>query len=152
MTLEEICTKFGCNHALPVSKKILEKYKESFLSGLSDDKKKQADFNKPVFNVVAFYLSTEYLNIKMNKDSLLDFTDITSSDFEAKYISMKELTIGHIQEKLENGNNTLKQEKKNQKKKVTKKEKKDENNDKKEDPLNKSQSEQNQKSSQVICM
>lgn len=149
MTLEEICTKFGCGHALPVSKKILEKYKESFLSGLSDDKRKLANFDKPVFNVVAFYLSTEYLNIKMNKESLLDYTDITSTDFESKYISMKELTIGHIQEKLENDGLPKQEKKKQTKKKETKKDSKDVINEKKEDSL---QKEPNSKSSQVICM
>lgn len=106
--MKEMSERLGYKQLNPVAATILAKYKERFLAGLTKDQQKNADFRHPVFETVALFLASEYLNVNIAKEKLLGLNEVTEKEFESKYESMKELTLEKISQKDEVSNVTIK--------------------------------------------
>ncbi|CAN1357281.1 Origin of replication complex subunit 6 [Linum perenne] len=67
------------------------KYKDRFLASLPDSRRSSADFTRPVFTAVAFYLSAKKQKLKIDKDKLIEVCGTSESEFLSVVTSMKDI-------------------------------------------------------------
>eukprot|EP01025_Chloroclados_australasicus_P059109 TRINITY_DN7462_c3_g1_i1.p1 TRINITY_DN7462_c3_g1~~TRINITY_DN7462_c3_g1_i1.p1 ORF type:complete len:339 (-),score=50.66 TRINITY_DN7462_c3_g1_i1:376-1323(-) len=77
-------------------------FEQRFLSRLSSEKRSCVDFSKPVFNIVAFWLSAKQEKIKVSKSELIAQHDITQQYFEDIRKQMQELCADILQSPKDN--------------------------------------------------
>ncbi|CAN1321583.1 Origin of replication complex subunit 6 [Linum perenne] len=67
------------------------KYKDRFLASLPASRRASADFTRPVFTAVAFYLSAKKQKLKIDKDKLIQVCGTSESEFLSVSNCMKDL-------------------------------------------------------------
>ncbi|CAI9096619.1 OLC1v1032810C1 [Oldenlandia corymbosa var. corymbosa] len=89
--VRELAIQFGCVRLVPFVHKGLSSYKERFLSSLPPSRRGTADFTRPVFTAVAFYLSAKKHKLKVDKIKLIEICGTSESEFTSVSTSMKDL-------------------------------------------------------------
>ncbi|XP_042500385.1 origin of replication complex subunit 6 [Macadamia integrifolia] len=87
----ELGIQFGCVRLIPFVQKGLSLYKERFLSALPVSRRASADFTRPVFTAVAFYLCAKRHRLKVDKLKLIELCGTSESEFTSVSTSMKDL-------------------------------------------------------------
>ncbi|KAK3223057.1 hypothetical protein Dsin_010082 [Dipteronia sinensis] len=91
LDIRELGIQFGCIRLIPFVKKGLSLYKDRFLASLPSSRRASADFTRPVFTAVAFYLCAKKHKLKIDKIKLIEVCGTSESEFSKVAISMKDL-------------------------------------------------------------
>ncbi|XVE91475.1 hypothetical protein REPUB_Repub01dG0013200 [Reevesia pubescens] len=91
LDIRELGIQFGCVRLIPFVKKGLSLYKERFTASLPASRQASADFTRPVFTAVAFYLCAKKHKLKIDKDRLIEVCGTSESEFSCVSTSMKDL-------------------------------------------------------------
>ncbi|WJX62701.1 Origin of replication complex subunit 6 [Trifolium repens] len=82
---------FGCVRIIPYVRDGLKLYKDRFLSSLPAARRASADFTRPVFMAVAFYLCAKKHKLKVDKIKLIELCGTSESEFSSVSTTMKDL-------------------------------------------------------------
>ncbi|XP_030550708.1 origin of replication complex subunit 6 [Rhodamnia argentea] len=102
LDIRELAIQFGCVRLIPFVKKGLSLYKDRFLASLPASRRATADFTRPVFVAVAFYLCAKKQKLKVDKIKLIELCGTSETEFASVANSMKDLcydTFGDSKEK-----------------------------------------------------
>ncbi|XP_030449439.1 origin of replication complex subunit 6 [Syzygium oleosum] len=102
LDIRELAIQFGCVRLIPFVKKGLSLYKDRFLTSLPASRRATADFTRPVFLAVAFYLCAKKQKLKVDKIKLIELCGTSETEFASVANSMKDLchdTFGVSKEK-----------------------------------------------------
>ncbi|KAF6160027.1 hypothetical protein GIB67_033111 [Kingdonia uniflora] len=102
LDVRELGIQFGCVRLIPFVLKGLSLFKERFLAALPVSRRASADFSRPVFTAVAFYLCAKRHKLKIDKLKLIELCGTSESEFASVATSMKDLcfdTFGITKEK-----------------------------------------------------
>lgn len=102
LDIRELGIRFGCIRLIPFVKKSLSLYKDRFLASLPASRRASADFTRPIFTAVAFYLCGKRHKLKIDKLKLIEVCGGSESEFSNVSTSMKDLchdVIGISKEK-----------------------------------------------------
>uniref|UniRef100_A0A7N0UJI7 Origin recognition complex subunit 6 n=1 Tax=Kalanchoe fedtschenkoi TaxID=63787 RepID=A0A7N0UJI7_KALFE len=91
LDIRELGIQFGCVRLIPMVKKGLLQYKDRFLASLPASRKECADFTRPVFTAVAFYLCAKKQKLKVDKMKLIELCGTSEAEFASVSNSMQEL-------------------------------------------------------------
>ncbi|XWS69725.1 hypothetical protein CRYUN_Cryun04dG0203800 [Craigia yunnanensis] len=91
LDIRELGIQFGCVRLIPFVKKGLSLYKERFTASLPASRQASADFTRPVFTAVAFYLCAKKHKLKIDKVRLIEVCGTSESEFSCVSTSMKDL-------------------------------------------------------------
>ncbi|PKI75447.1 hypothetical protein CRG98_004117 [Punica granatum] len=91
LDIRELGIQFGCVRIIPLVKKGLSLYKERFISSLPASRRATADFTRPVFTAVAFYLCAKKHKLKIDKLKLIEVCGTSETEFSCVCNSMKDL-------------------------------------------------------------
>ncbi|OMO82459.1 Origin recognition complex, subunit 6 [Corchorus olitorius] len=91
LDIRELGIQFGCVRLIPFVKKGLSLYKERFTTSLPASRQASADFSRPVFTAVAFYLCAKKHKLKVDKVRLIEVCGTSESEFACVSNSMKDL-------------------------------------------------------------
>jgi len=91
LQFELICKEFECPRLAKFAKKIFNRYKETFIKALPENRREDVHFDNPSYAAASFLLTAEYMKVKIDKKKLLEITDCRSKDFEQSYESINEL-------------------------------------------------------------
>ncbi|XP_039045431.1 origin of replication complex subunit 6-like isoform X2 [Hibiscus syriacus] len=91
LDIRELGIQFGCVRLIPFVKKGLSLYKDRFMASLPSSRQASADFTRPVFTAVAFYLCAKKHKLKIDKDRLIEVCGTSESEFSCVSTSMKDL-------------------------------------------------------------
>jgi len=82
ITLEKIGAQLGHPELVTVAKKILIKYKERFINSLPEIQRQNVKFDTAPFISVPLVLASEYRNIRIDRQQVLDLTETRVKDFK----------------------------------------------------------------------
>ncbi|KAK4784202.1 hypothetical protein SAY86_018570 [Trapa natans] len=91
LDIRELGIQFGCIRLIPFVKKGLSLYKERFVTSLPVSRRATADFTRPVFTAVAFYLSAKKHKLKVDKLRLIEVCGTSEREFSCVSNSMMDL-------------------------------------------------------------
>ncbi|KAJ6886294.1 origin of replication complex subunit 6 [Populus alba x Populus x berolinensis] len=91
LDIRELGIQFGCIRLIPFVKKGLSLYKDRFIASLPASRRANADFNRPVFTAVAFYMCAKKHKLKVDKLKLNEVSGTSESEFNSVFASMKDL-------------------------------------------------------------
>ncbi|KAJ0094340.1 hypothetical protein Patl1_15920 [Pistacia atlantica] len=114
LDIRELGIQFGCVRLIPFVRKGLsllivhtddicylfvkmplrresQKYKERFLASLPASRRETADFTRPVFTAVAFYLCIKKQKLKVDKLKLIEVCGTSEAEFTSVATTMKDL-------------------------------------------------------------
>ncbi|XP_057948942.1 origin of replication complex subunit 6 [Malania oleifera] len=91
LDVRELAIQFGCVRIIPFVQKGLSLYKDRFLASLPPSRRATADFTRPVFIAVAFYLCAKRHKLKVDKLKLIELCGTSESEFSSVSTSMKDL-------------------------------------------------------------
>uniref|UniRef100_A0A803QNP3 Origin of replication complex subunit 6 n=1 Tax=Cannabis sativa TaxID=3483 RepID=A0A803QNP3_CANSA len=91
LDIRELAIQFGCVRIIPFVRKGLSLYKDRFLSSLPASRRASADFTRPVFTSVAFYLCAKKHKLKVDKIKLIELSGASESEFSSVSASMIDL-------------------------------------------------------------
>ncbi|KAF1864036.1 hypothetical protein Lal_00031193 [Lupinus albus] len=102
LDVRELAIQFGCVRIIPFVRdglklhvdemcSFLLSYKARFLSSLPASRRASADFTRPVFTAVAFYLCAKKQKLKVDKIKLIELCGISESEFSSVSTTMKDL-------------------------------------------------------------
>ncbi|KAF8390216.1 hypothetical protein HHK36_024739 [Tetracentron sinense] len=91
LDIRELGIQFGCVRLIPFVQKGLSLYKDRFLASLPASRRASADFTRPVFTAVAFYLCAKRHKLKIDKMKLIELCGTSESEFISFSTSMKDL-------------------------------------------------------------
>ncbi|KAI3931264.1 hypothetical protein MKX01_040181 [Papaver californicum] len=91
LDVRELGIQFGCVRLIPFVQKGLSKYKERFLASLPASRRASADFTRPVFTAVAFYLCSKRHKLKVDKVKMIDISGTNENEFKSVSASMEDL-------------------------------------------------------------
>ncbi|KAL5759537.1 hypothetical protein ACOSQ2_018375 [Xanthoceras sorbifolium] len=91
LDLRELGIQFGCIRLIPFVNKGLSLYKDRFLASLPASRRASADFSRPIFTAVAFYLCAKKHKLKIDKLKLIEVCGTSESEFSKVSTSMKDL-------------------------------------------------------------
>ncbi|KAF8399463.1 hypothetical protein HHK36_015328 [Tetracentron sinense] len=91
LDIRELGIQFGCVRLIPFVQKGLSLYKDRFLASLPASRRASADFTRPVFTAVAFYLCAKRHKLKTDKLKLIELCGTSESEFTSVSTSMKDL-------------------------------------------------------------
>ncbi|XP_054776032.1 origin of replication complex subunit 6 isoform X2 [Prosopis cineraria] len=91
LDVRELAIQFGCVRIISNVRDGLNLYKERFLSSLPASRRASADFTRPVFTAVAFYLCAKKHKLKVDKLKLIEQCGTSESEFSSVSTSMKDL-------------------------------------------------------------
>lgn len=99
---DDLCLTFGCSGISTACDKLLELYKQEMVKKYP---KVGANFSKPVFKAVAFFLAaTHQFKFKVDKKKLIEETRCSSSTFDDVMESMKNVCkLGQVEIKVKSG-------------------------------------------------
>ncbi|GMH36257.1 hypothetical protein BSKO_04125 [Bryopsis sp. KO-2023] len=92
----EMAKKFGCVRHSKVAIRTLDAYKTQFLKGLGTRDQQSANFNRPVFSVVAFYLVAVKNRAKVDRQELAQCYGIDEVEFDEVAKSMRDLCYNTV--------------------------------------------------------
>ncbi|XP_031261528.1 origin of replication complex subunit 6-like [Pistacia vera] len=91
LDIRELGIQFGCVRLIPFVRKGLSLYKERFLASLPASRRETADFTRPVFTAVAFYLCIKKQKLKVDKLKLIEVCGTSEAEFTSVATTMKDL-------------------------------------------------------------
>ncbi|EEF39914.1 Origin recognition complex subunit, putative [Ricinus communis] len=91
LDIRELGIQFGCVRLIPFVKNGLSLYKQRFLASLPASRRPTADFTRPVFTAVAFYLCAKRHKLKIDKLKLIEVCGTSEAEFKSVSTSMKDL-------------------------------------------------------------
>ncbi|RWR94979.1 origin of replication complex subunit 6 [Cinnamomum micranthum f. kanehirae] len=94
LDIRELGIQFGCVRLIPSVQKGLSLYKDRYLAALPVSRRAVADFNRPVFTAVAFYLCVKKKKgnlLKVDKFKLIELCGTSESEFTSVSTTMKDL-------------------------------------------------------------
>ncbi|XP_041016229.1 origin of replication complex subunit 6-like [Juglans microcarpa x Juglans regia] len=91
LDVRELAIQFGCVRLIPFVKKGLSLHKERFLASLPASRRASADFTRPLFTSVAFYLCAKKHKLKIDKLKLIELCGASEPEFSNVSTSMKDL-------------------------------------------------------------
>ncbi|KAI4294971.1 hypothetical protein MLD38_040747 [Melastoma candidum] len=91
LDVRELGIQFGCVRLIPSVKEGLSLYKKRFLASLPSSRKSAADFARPVFVAVAFYLCAKKHKLKVDKSRLIEVCGTSEQEFSSVSNSMIDL-------------------------------------------------------------
>ncbi|CAM8919300.1 unnamed protein product [Rhodiola kirilowii] len=91
LDIRELGIQFGCVRLIPTVKRGLLQYKNRFMASLPASRKECADFTRPVFTAVAFYLCAKKQKLKVDKMKLIELCGTSEAEFSSVSNSMQEL-------------------------------------------------------------
>ncbi|KAK2975358.1 hypothetical protein RJ640_007855 [Escallonia rubra] len=91
LDIRELGIQFGCIRLIPLVQKGLSLYKDRFLASLPPSRRASADFSRPVYTAVAFYLCAKRHKLKVDKIKLIEICGTSESEFSRVSTSMKDL-------------------------------------------------------------
>ncbi|CAN6727367.1 hypothetical protein ACFX13_011589 [Malus domestica] len=91
LDVRELAIQFGCVRIIPFVQKALSLYKTRFLASLPASRRASADFTRPVFIAVAFYLCAKKHKLKVDKLKLIELCGASETEFSSVSTSMKDL-------------------------------------------------------------
>ncbi|KAM0987223.1 hypothetical protein ACFX2G_011554 [Malus domestica] len=91
LDVRELAIQFGCVRIIPFVQKALSVYKTRFLASLPASRRASADFTRPVFIAVAFYLCAKKHKLKVDKLKLIELCGASETEFSSVSTSMKDL-------------------------------------------------------------
>ncbi|XP_021807543.1 origin of replication complex subunit 6 isoform X2 [Prunus avium] len=91
LDVRELAIQFGCVRIIPFVQKGLSLYRSRFLASLPASRRASADFTRPVFIAVAFYLCAKKHKLKVDKLKLIELCGASESEFSSVSTSMKDL-------------------------------------------------------------
>ncbi|KAK7368065.1 hypothetical protein VNO80_10087 [Phaseolus coccineus] len=89
--VRELAIQFGCVRIIPFVRDGLKLYKDRFVSSLPASRRASADFTRPVFTAVAFYLCAKKHKLKVDKLKLIELCGTSESEFCSVSATMKDL-------------------------------------------------------------
>ncbi|WCJ21275.1 Origin of replication complex subunit 6 [Euphorbia peplus] len=87
----ELGIQFGCVRLIPYVKNGLSLYKQRFIASLPTSRRATADFTRPVFTAVAFYLCSKRHKLKIDKVKLMEVCGTSESEFKSVSTSMQDI-------------------------------------------------------------
>ncbi|KAF5449658.1 hypothetical protein F2P56_030080 [Juglans regia] len=81
LDVKELAIQFGCVRLIPFVKKGLSIFKERFLASLPASRHASADFTRPLFTAVAFYLCAKKHKLKVDKLKLIELCGASEPEF-----------------------------------------------------------------------
>ncbi|XP_050130556.1 origin of replication complex subunit 6-like isoform X6 [Malus sylvestris] len=87
---DELAIQFGCVRIIRFVQKALSLYKTRFLASLPASRRASADFTRPVFIAVAFYVCAKH-KLKVDKLKLIELCGASETEFSSVSTSMKDL-------------------------------------------------------------
>ncbi|KAF5939085.1 hypothetical protein HYC85_023344 [Camellia sinensis] len=97
LDIRELGIQFGCIRLIPFVQRGLSLYKDRFLKSLPATRRASADFTRPVFTAVAFYLCAKKHKLKVDKIKLIELCGTSESEFS----SLSDLVISKSMPHLE---------------------------------------------------
>ncbi|XP_045815007.1 origin of replication complex subunit 6 isoform X2 [Trifolium pratense] len=91
LDVRELAIQFGCVRIIPYVRDGLKLYKDRFLSSLPAARRASADFTRPVFMAVAFYLCAKKHKLKVDKIKLIELCGTSEAEFSSVSTTMKDL-------------------------------------------------------------
>ncbi|XP_068641212.1 origin of replication complex subunit 6-like [Aristolochia californica] len=91
LDVRELAIQFGCVRLIPFAQRGLTLYKDRFISSLPASRRASADFSRPVFTAVAFYLCAKRHKLKVDKIKLIELCATSDTEFSSVSISLKDL-------------------------------------------------------------
>ncbi|XP_052199776.1 origin of replication complex subunit 6 [Diospyros lotus] len=91
LDVRELAIQFGCVRLIPLVQKGFSLYRDRFLKSLPASRRASADFSRPVFTAVAFYLCAKKHKLKVDKLRLIEVCGTSESEFSNVSTSMKDL-------------------------------------------------------------
>ncbi|KAM1517907.1 hypothetical protein ACFX1X_021292 [Malus domestica] len=90
LDVRELAIQFGCVRIIPFVQKALSLYKTRFLASLPASRRASADFTRPMFIAVAFYVCAKH-KLKVDKLKLIELCGASETEFSSVSTSMKDL-------------------------------------------------------------
>ncbi|KAH9709520.1 Origin recognition complex subunit 6 [Citrus sinensis] len=91
LDIRELGIRFGCIRLIPLVQKGLSLFKDRFTAALPASRKTSADFSRPVFTAVAFYLCAKKHKLKVDKLKLIEVCGTSETEFASVSTTMKDL-------------------------------------------------------------
>ncbi|KAF7138709.1 hypothetical protein RHSIM_Rhsim07G0243500 [Rhododendron simsii] len=91
LDIRELAIRFGCVRLIPFVQRGLSQYKDQFLKSLPATRRASADFTRPVFTAVAFYLCAKKHKLKVDKMKLIELCGTSECEFSSVSTSMRDL-------------------------------------------------------------
>ncbi|XP_068638320.1 origin of replication complex subunit 6-like [Aristolochia californica] len=91
LDVRELAIQFGCVRLIPFVQKGLALYKDRFITSLPASRRASADFSRPVFTAVVFYLCAKRHKLKVDKLKLIELCGASETEFSSVSTSMKDL-------------------------------------------------------------
>ncbi|KAL9421248.1 hypothetical protein AB3S75_038752 [Citrus x aurantiifolia] len=91
LDIRELGIRFGCIRLIPLVQKGLSLFKDRFTAALPASRKTSADFTRPVFTAVAFYLCAKKHKLKVDKLKLIEVCGTSETEFASVSTTMKDL-------------------------------------------------------------
>ncbi|KAM1417621.1 hypothetical protein ACFX1Q_021904 [Malus domestica] len=88
LDVRELAIQFGCVRIIPFVQKAY--YKTRFLASLPASRRASADFTRPMFIAVAFYVCAKH-KLKVDKLKLIELCGASETEFSSVSTSMKDL-------------------------------------------------------------
>ncbi|KAJ7515710.1 hypothetical protein O6H91_22G024500 [Diphasiastrum complanatum] len=89
--VRQLAVQFGCVRLIETVRKALTMYKQRFIMALPEARRSSADFGRPVFVAVAFYLCAKKHQLKVDKARLMEICGVSESEFTQVSTSMMDL-------------------------------------------------------------
>ncbi|XP_024530167.1 origin of replication complex subunit 6 [Selaginella moellendorffii] len=91
LNVRELAVQFGCVRLIQAVQRVLAAYKERFLATLPEARRRSADFDRPVFTSVAFYLCARKQKLKVDKAKLMEVSSTSDPEFSNVAASMTDI-------------------------------------------------------------
>jgi len=118
ISVKELAIQFGCMQLVKYAERLFEIYKQQYLAGIDPQRRNFADFSRPVFTAVAFYLSAIEHQVTVDKKLLIDCCFTNATEFNQVCESMTGLcTIKKSKGESKSNISSIKKKEKSSKKK-----------------------------------
>ncbi|KAJ4711336.1 Origin recognition complex, subunit 6 [Melia azedarach] len=91
LDIRELGIRFGCIRLIPLVQRGLSLFRDRFIASLPASRRASADFTRPVFTAVAFYLCAKKHKLKVDKLKLIEVCGTSESEFASVSTTMKDL-------------------------------------------------------------
>eukprot|EP01018_Ginkgo_biloba_P039800 Gb_23047 [translate_table: standard] len=96
LDIRELGIQFGCLRLIGSAQRALSLYKERFVAALPESRRASADFSRPVFTAVAFYLCARRNKLKVDRTKLIEICGTSDSEFSSVATSMNDLCFDFV--------------------------------------------------------
>ncbi|KAL3675282.1 hypothetical protein R1sor_025230 [Riccia sorocarpa] len=91
LDVRELAVQFGCVRLIKTTPEVLSLYQSRFVAALPEARRASADFNRPIFTAVAFFLCARKNRLKVDKLKLIELCGTSGAEFSNVCASMMDL-------------------------------------------------------------